>query len=113
MTTTDPAVEPPVIPDGDALYAQIMGGIEPDLVPGTIGALKEKYAGETPEQAKARAARYERAFAEYDQQYAAYMQETEAKVRTYEHAAIASVEYDDRADEDAQMQDLESAISSS
>ncbi len=108
---SDPVSAPPVIPDGDALYRQIMGGIEPDLLPETIGVLKEKYVGETPEQAQERAARYEKAFAEYDRQYAAFMERMETAVRAYEHAAVASIEREDRTDEDAQMQDLESAIS--
>ena len=75
---TTPLPPPPVIPSGEEMYDQIMSQIEPDLVTAQLPLLKEKYKDETPEQAKARADRYNRAFAEYEKQFAAYGSEWEA-----------------------------------
>ena len=98
------------IPTGDELYNLLMGGIEPDLTTDQLPLLDEKYAAETPEQAKIRAARYEKAFAEYDKQLNAYLAKLEAKVREYQSAARQSVENEERQKEGQALSGIEDAI---
>jgi hypothetical protein len=102
----------PLIPSGADIYRTLMQPIEPELLPDVLPTLKEKYKGETPDQAKARSARYTKAFAEYDKQYAVYMSALQAKVHTYKRQAVASVEQKDRQNDTDAMNNLESAISS-
>ena len=49
------------------LYDLLMGEIEPDLMSAVIPKLAKLYAGETPGEARARAERYARAFATFDE----------------------------------------------
>ncbi|MDB4978270.1 MAG: hypothetical protein JWM56_456 [Candidatus Peribacteria bacterium] len=114
MSVTPIEQEPaaPAIPTGDEVYALLMGKIEPELMPDQIETLKEKYKDETPEQAAARSERYDKAFAEYDAQYLAYMAALETKVKVYQRDAIGSVEKEDRRTEDSELTNLEAVISS-
>ena len=98
------------IPSGDELYNMLMAKIEPDLMTDQLPLLDQKYNGETPEQAQARAKRYEVAFAEYDKQLAAYLAALEAKVRQYQSTARKSLEHDDRSKEEQELSGLEQAF---
>lgn len=98
------------IPTGDELYNLLMSAIEPDLTTDQLPLLDEKYKSETPEQAKARADRYEKAFAEYDKQLDAYLAKLEAKVHQYQSAARKSVEKEERVKEEKELSGLEDAI---
>lgn len=98
------------IPTGDQLYNMLMSKIEPDLTTDQLPLLDEKYKNETPEQAQVRAQRYEKAFAEYDKQLAAYLAGLEAKVREYQTTARKSVEHEERAHEEEQLTGIEQAM---
>lgn len=102
---------PPAIPSGEEIYDRIMGQIEPELVTAVLPTLKEKYKDETQEEAKVRAVRYQKAFAEYDKQYAAYLQSQEGALRSYQMNLGRAVENVARSDEAPHLGDLESAIS--
>lgn len=102
---------PPAIPSGEEIYDQIMGKIEPELMTAVLPTLKEKYKDETPEAAKVRAQRYQVAFAEYDKQYAVYLQSQEGTMRSYQMNLGRAVENVARDDEAPKLGDLESAIS--
>ena len=101
----------PTIFQGDDLYDQIMGEIEPDLVTATYKTLDEKYAGETQEQALARKERYEKAFVEYKRRFDLYTSEWNGQLRTFQCGVIHALEADDRSEEDALMSQLETAFS--
>ncbi len=98
------------IPSGDELYNTLMSKIDPDLTTDQLPLLDQKYAGETPEQAQVRAQRYEKAFAEYDKQLAAYLAALEAKVHQYQSTARKSLEHEERTKEEQQLSGLEQAI---
>ena len=98
------------IPTGDELYNMLMGGIEPDLTTDQLPLLDQKYQGEIPEQAKIRAERYEKAFAEYDRQLAAYLAHLEAKVREYQATARKSLENEEHEKEERALSGIEDAI---
>ena len=100
----------PTIFQGDDLYDQIMGEIEPDLVSSVYKTLDEKYKGETLEQAAARKDRYEKAFKEYKRRFDLYTSEWNGQLRTFQTGVIRALEADDRSEEDALMTQLESAF---
>lgn len=110
VATATGLLPPPVLPQGEALYRSIMSALEPDLLPENLPTLKEKYANETPEQAAARSARYDAAFAAYDAQYATAITKLETQVHAYQHEAVASVEREDRAGEIHDLQSLEQSM---
>ena len=102
----------PVIPDPSDLYDQIMQPIEPELTRAGLQTLSIKYKGEKPQEAAARADRYNKAFAEYDKRFAAYMTELNGKVVSYQHAARTSTETKDRADEEQELSTLQTQMAS-
>lgn len=103
---------PPVIPSGEEVYDSIMGGIEPELVTTVLPTLKEKYKDETPAAAKARAERYEKAFAEYDKRYAQYIASQQQGIQTYEKQFMQGVQKVAAAAEASQLDDISSQIAS-
>jgi len=123
MTTQDPAsgqsdplqvfANLPVLPDGDELYDQIMGQIEPELMTASLETLKEKYATETPEQKAEREKKYQKAFAEYERVYREYRNGQDMDLHRYQRSARASLEESSKAEEEKKMTNLESAISDS
>ena len=110
----DQTVIPPTndlqIPTGDQLYNMLMSKIEMDLTTDQLALLDEKYKGEAPEQAQERAARYEKAFAEYDKQLAAYLATLETKVHQYQTTARKSLEHEERTKEEQELGGLEQAM---
>lgn len=98
------------IPTGDQLYNMLMEKIEPDLTTAQLPLLDEKYKNELPVESQARAQRYEKAFAEYDKQLAAYLSTLEAKVREYKSTARKSLERDERTKEEQTLGGLEQAM---
>ena len=100
-------IGPPKIPEGNELYNQLMSKIEPDLMTDQLPLLDEKYKGETPEAAKIRSDRYEKAFAEYDKQLASYLGALGGKVREYQTTARKSVEHEERVKEEQQLTGIE------
>jgi len=101
-------ITPPAIPSGKEIYDSIMVAIDPELLSENLPKLKEQYTDETPEQKKKRAARYNKAFAEYDKRFAVYMAELHGKVAQFRKQAIVEVESHDRKDDDNKMQEIES-----
>ena len=101
---------PPNIEAGSEVYDRIMGGIEPELTNAQMPLLAEKYQDETPEQATARAQRYQKAFEEYDRQYAAYLENMDAQVRSFEKGLIDSVEQDDRGGDQSSITGIEAQM---
>lgn len=100
-----------LIPDGDEIYDKLMAGIEPELVSGAAAGLKAKYADETPEQKKVRAARYASAFAEYDRQFAQYCNQRSGKMQRARAEALESLEEQEHAQDQNDMASLEAQIS--
>ena len=97
---------------GDALYDSIMAEIEPELTTAQINTLVEKYKGETPEEAKARAERYNKAFEEYEKRFAQTQQGWDASFKQYKHEALASAEKEDRTEDEKNLTQLEASLKS-
>ncbi len=100
------------IPSGETLYNQLMGEIEPELLAGNLPLLEEKYKTEPPAQAKVRADRYEKAFAEYDKRLKAYLGDLDQRARTYQRMALKSAEEKEREEDDTALHSIETAFSS-
>ena len=88
---------PPIPNGGRELYDQIMEQIEPELTSAQAPLLGEKYKDETPEQAASRAARYEKAFAEYRKRFAAFGADWEAQMQRFIRAVRNDSEHLERA----------------
>lgn len=112
MPAQDPqnTAVPPTLPTAEALYDQIMGAIEPELMSAGIETLGEKYKDETPEAFAARKERYAKAFEEYDRKYQEYISSLQTQVREYRRQSFARVESNDRGGENQVMQNLEAAF---
>jgi hypothetical protein len=108
-TTSSLPTLPPVF-QGDDLYDQIMGEIEPELVSTVYDTLEEKYKNETPADKAARQARYEKAFVEYEHRFALYTSEWSNKLRMFQTGVSRALEADDRNDETALMSQMETAF---
>jgi hypothetical protein len=102
----------PVVEDGDALFDRLMGEIEPELTSSVYPTLAEKYKNETPEEKAARDERYTKATAEYEKRLAEYRTDWEASLHTFKNNVTSGLEQGDRKDEQDNMQQLESMISS-
>ncbi len=100
----------PQIPDGQTVYDWIMSRIEPELTTANREKLPELYANETPEQAQVRAARYAKAFEEYDKQYAQYRTAQEGGVHKFQRSIMAGVEARARGREEGDMANVEDQI---
>lgn len=103
----------PAIPakqSGAEIYNKIMREIEPELTTDQIPLMKEKYKNETPEQKKARGERYAKAMEEYERHYAKYLQEQEAKVRSFKIGAIHFVEDKASQSDQQKMLSIESSF---
>ncbi len=111
----DPATAYPSIriPTGDELYNTLMGKIEPELTTAELPVLDARYKDETPEQSKARARRYEKAFAEYDRQLQSYMGDLQAKLKAHQRIAMSSAELGAKAEEEEALTAIESSIAKS
>lgn len=82
----------PVIPSTIELYDLLMKDIEPELISMSVPLLPAKYRGETKEAAEARAARYAKAFQEYDRQLELYIGNLNASIRKFGRDAASSME---------------------
>ena len=103
---------PITLPVADEVYRTIMGQIEPELLL-PEAELQAKYADETEADGVARSVRYDKAFAEYDRQYARYMQDLTADASTYVKQGVVALEQKDQEHEQNDIADIESAISNS
>ncbi len=99
-------------PSGQQIYDAIMAQIEAELTSEAYPTLAEKYKDETPEDHEVRMARYEKAFAEYDNRYAGFMAQVTEEARSTQRAArVASEEMGKEEDQSAE-QDILSKIES-
>lgn len=110
----DPATKtqltPPNIPSGEEVYQIIMTQIEPELLPENVKTLTEKYKDETPEQTKARAARYEVAFQRYRETYDRYTVKMTADVTTYLRTDLQNMEQGAKQQENVVLGQLEQSM---
>ena len=100
---------PPVL-TGDEIYDSLMQTIEPELLIAVMPTLEEKYKHETPEQAKERAARYEKAFKEYDRKFGEYKENWIGQWNLYRHHVLHGAEKKSRTKESGGLRALEDAI---
>ncbi len=107
LDTTIEQIPRPDIPDGLAVYDSIMGEIDEDLTSQGAKKLNEKYRNETPEQTKARAARYDAARDEYDRRYDEWKTRKQSEVYTSIHNAYDLTERIDRSKETPVLDKLE------
>lgn len=92
---------PPVIPDGDALYDQLMGPIEPELLTANLPRLKALYAADgTDAKRKIRGERYKKAFQAYRVALAEFDRMMQEKLNRYYAEALRTLEAYDRAKEE-------------
>lgn len=103
-------MKPKIPASGQQLYDELMAKIEPELTTAQLPLLAEKYKDETPEQAKARAERYTKAYAEYDSAYATYMGSARQQVSQYRKDAFQSLEKEDRTRDQAKLSAMESIL---
>jgi hypothetical protein len=104
---------PRLLPDPDTLYDTLMAPIEKELTNAELPLLAERYKNETPEETKARAARYELAFAAYGKAYKDYTAGLEVTLHKHQRAARHATEHHDRTGESDALTSLESRISDS
>lgn len=101
-----------VIPTGEEIYDMIMSKIEVELTTSQLPLLKEKYKDETPEQAAARAARYQKAFEEYDRQYAEYVRTEEEALAAFHRSVTGTLQAVTQQEDAQALTQLESTFSS-
>ncbi|HVW67168.1 MAG TPA: hypothetical protein VHA78_05595 [Candidatus Peribacteraceae bacterium] len=112
--TSTSTPQPPKILRGQEIYDLIMSQIEPDLVSTQLPLLAQKYATETPEDKKARAQRYNKAFAEYDKKFQEYCDTWDADLRAYKRQAIQTIEKNAREGQETdQLASIEHSLTSS
>ncbi len=104
---------PPAVPDGTEIYDRIMADIDAELTTAGLTTLADKYANETSAEARARAKRYNEAFAEYERRFKQYGTEWLAQFTAYQHQALASIERANRAIEEEDNATLLSQIQQS
>ena len=107
-TSNLPAM-PPVL-TGDEIYNSLMGQIEPELLIAVMPTLEEKYKNEMPEQAKERAARYQKAFDAYDQKFEEYKRNWQEQWGKYKRQAMRGAEEKNRTEETNDLSAVEAAI---
>ncbi len=101
------------IPSGDELYNLLMAKIEPELTTDQLPLLEARYKGETVDESKARAHRYEAAFTEYDKQLGDYMEGLKQKLRAHQRIAMSSAELGAKAEEQDALSAIEASIQKS
>lgn len=107
---TDPRILA-VMPTGAEVHDAIMAGIEADLTTRNLPALNAKYAGEAPEQRKARTERYKVALKKYDKAYAEWVNTVRGKVDSYKRTVLSQAKASSSAKDEGEISRLESEIS--
>lgn len=98
------------IPTPAQLYDTLMAAIEPDLVRATIPTLAATYAGESPEQTKARMKHYRKAFQTYKKRMLTFIDSIAASDRRLINAYRRTDEAGDRQEETDVLQNIEASI---
>lgn len=105
--------QPPKVLSGQEIYDLIMGQIDGDLTSTRLPLLSQTYMNETPEEKRARADRYTKAFAEYDKKFREYSDKWDADFRTYKRMAIQTIETKAReGGENDQLTSIENSLTS-
>ena len=104
--------QPFTLQDPETIYDTIMKQIEPELTTSQMPLLEQKYAGETPEQNKARKEKYARAFQAYDEKFRDYRREIEQQAQAYQRSVMAANESLTSGSDKAALTAIESEITS-
>ncbi|PIR49265.1 hypothetical protein COU80_00765 [Candidatus Peregrinibacteria bacterium CG10_big_fil_rev_8_21_14_0_10_55_24] len=113
MPTTTPTIgkaKPSV--DGKWLYNLLMSEIEPDLVLETIPLLKERYAGETPEEHAKRERRYAKAFEVFDSIAADLDQNLSEDLQAQKKSVREQVKLKESSEHEEELKQVEESIQS-
>jgi len=98
---------------GKALYNQLMGEIEPELLSDNLPNLEEQYANESQEQKQERGQRYRAAFDLYTTRLQSFQASSQELVSHMSKRAFGSLEEENRQEEAANLSTLEQDIQSS
>ena len=80
------------LPSGREVYDTLMRRINPELVTDKLPHLDDGFADETPEQRNVRYAKYQEDFAQYNEAYAQWIEQTKAAADSYCRQALQSAE---------------------
>ena len=103
----------PPLPSGEDIYNAIMAEIEPELTTDVLPTLEEKYKDESPEERTERFARYEAAFAQYEECYAAYVAELNEAATDMRRSTLTLSEAQSDEGEASAHEALETSIANS
>ena len=105
--------QPPAMPpDAEAFYEGVMAQIEPELTAAQLPTLAAKYAGETQGEARARAERYAKAFAEYERRLLDFAVSAAAAARRFATQTFRAAETDDKLFDTPVLDDVSLRIAS-
>jgi hypothetical protein len=93
-----------------ALYDLLMAEVEPDLVSDRIPVLGFIYAGESEEQWKTRAQRYEKAFALVDTRMGMLLKKWGSEVLKFRKKAMGKLKQETAVKEEQTMKNLEDSF---
>ena len=110
LTDDTTARELPPIFHGDDLYDFIMEEIEPELMGKNLPRVKELTKNETEEERTARAQRYAKAFAAYDERLKDHVEQWNDAMHVYEQNSLRMAEHIVSASEAKELSALESAM---
>ena len=105
----DPAIAA-LIPNGNKIYDAIMGKIEPELLSSNLPNVEQQYAAETTEERLVRMQRYQKAFADYDAAYDAWLKDVQKAVQKKRADALQKAELRIQQEDTLQLQNLENTF---
>ncbi len=95
LSVSSGALAKPVIPSPDALYDEIMGTIEPELLTVNLPNLDTLFAADTPAEKMKRGERYNKAFLAYATALQAYSGKMMENIRRYFLQSLHALEEQD------------------
>lgn len=93
-----------------SLYDALMWEIEPELTAGVIPHLDAFYSGETNEERHERAARYERAFKEFEKRWGELVAAWKEEMQGYRKEALQSLRTKSAREDAAALEEIERSI---
>ena len=102
----------PALLSGPELYDAIMDAIESDLTTENLEDTKEMILQASPEGRAEMAARYERAYTEFDVKSKEYEKRWMKQFHAYKHAAMQAVEQESHEADDASVLSIEASMNS-
>lgn len=93
-----------------ALFDAVMAEVEPDLMRKNIGALSEKYKGETPEQRTVRVERYAKAYLTWKEKLKQIVSAWKKEILKYRDGVIAKAKITSEKADEQELQNLDSEI---